>query len=164
MSNNNKQLSDDVFFEKYTCVENPYTEGGSFNNCMFETYGEEYQLVVKQVGLYPASVWTIIDNNDGWYGIVAGYHWINRQGYLITEQEWENEYEEYTIYDNTELRKQWDSLPKEAIMDICGIEYIGDTPEELELYKDENFYEWEEMSEEMREDILKEYKKQNNEL
>lgn len=152
-----EQLSDDVFFEKYTCVENPYTEGGSFNNCMFETYGEEYQLVVKQVGLYPASVWTVIDC-DGWYGIVAGYHWINRQGYLITEQEWENEYEEYTIYDNTELRKQWDSLPKEAIMDICGIEYIGDTPEELELYKDENFYEWEEMSEEMREDILKEYK------
>lgn len=153
-----EQLSDDVFFEKYTCVENPYTEGGSFNNCMFETYGEEYQLVVKQVGLYPASVWTIIDNNDGWYGIVAGYHWINQQGFLITEQEWENEYEEYTIYDNTKLREQWDSLPKEAIMDICGIEYIGDTPEELELYKDENFYEWEEMSEEMREDILKEYK------
>jgi hypothetical protein len=153
-----EQLSDDVFFEKYTCVENPFTEGGSFNNCMFETYGEEYQLVVKQVGLYPASVWTIIDNNDGWYGIVAGYHWVNRQGYLITEQEWKNEYEEYTIYDTTELREQWDSLPKEAIMDICGIEFIGDDPDELELYKDENFYEWEEMSEEMREDILKEYK------
>ena len=158
MSNNNKQLSDDVFFEKYTCVENPFTEGGSFNNCMFETYGEEYQLVVKQVGLYPASVWTIIDNNDGWYGIVAGYHWVNRQGYLITEQEWKNEYEEYTIYDTTELREQWDSLPKEAIMDICGIEFIGDDPDELELYKDENFYEWEEMSEEQRDAILKEYK------
>ena len=43
-------------------------------------------------------------------------------------------------------------------MDICGIEYIGDTAEELELYKEENFYEWEEMSEEQRENILKEYK------
>jgi hypothetical protein len=151
-------MSDDVFFEKYTCVQNPYTTNGSFDNCMFETYGKEYQHLVIILEKTPKKIWTIIDDNSGWYGIIAGYRWVNRQGYLITEQEWDSEYEQYTISDTTELREQWDSLPKEAIMDICGIEYIGDTAEELELYKEENFYEWEEMSEEQREDILKEYK------
>ncbi len=154
-----KQMSDDVFFEKYTCVQNLYTSGGSFDNCFFETYGKEYhQQLVSILEKTPKRIWTIIDDNNGWYGIIAGYRWVNRQGYLITEQEWDSEYEQYTISDTTELREQWDSLPKEAIMDICGIEYIGDTAEELELYKKENFYEWEEMSEEQREDILKEYK------
>jgi hypothetical protein len=152
-----ENMSDDVFFEKYTCVQNPYTTNGSFDNCMFETYGDEYETVKTIHIVNPRTVWTLIDC-DGWYGIVAGYHWINRIGYLITEQEWQDENEQYTIFDTTELREQWDSLPKEAIMVICGIEYIGDTAEELELYKEENFYEWEEMSEEQREDIIKQYK------
>jgi hypothetical protein len=152
-----KQLSDDVFFEKYTCVQNPYTTNGSFDNCLLETYGKEWHVVLDKTKETPKKVWTLIDC-DGWYGIVAGYHYVNRIGYLITEQEWDSEYEQYTISDTTELREQWDSLPKEAIMDICGIEYIGDTAEELQLYKEENFYEWEEMSEEQRDAILKEYK------
>ena len=152
-----QEMSDDVFFEKYTRIENPFTAVGSFDNCMFETYGVEYHMILDKTKESPKKVWTLIDC-DGWYGIVAGWHYVNRVGYLITEQEWESEEEQYVISDTTELREQWDSLPKEAIMDICGIEYIGDDPDELELYKDENFYEWEQMSEEQREDILKQYK------
>lgn len=170
----NKKLTDDDFYNKYTCLYNQIKQAelnkdddngqltiadmAPYDGCMYETYGSELDYVRGVVYKNPKTVWTIIDNNDGWYGIVAGYHWVNRQGYLITEQEWENEYEEYTIYDSTELREQWDSLPKEAIMIICDIEYIGDTPEELQWYKDENFYKWEEISEEIREEIMNKFK------
>lgn len=92
-----QEMSDDVFFEKYTCVENPFTKGGSFDNCLFETYGEDHQFILLEARINPASVWTVIDNNEGWYGIIAGYHFVNRLGYLITEQGWDNEEESYCI-------------------------------------------------------------------
>lgn len=47
MSNNNKQLSDDVFFEKYTCVENPYTEGGSRIDILNDYELVEVEVIVK---------------------------------------------------------------------------------------------------------------------
>jgi hypothetical protein len=92
-----EKQSDDVFFEKYTCEDNPNTEEGSFGNCFFDTYGPDIVYVVNTAITSPKRIWTIIDDNDGWYGIVAGYRYINRQGYLITEQEWKDEYEQYTI-------------------------------------------------------------------
>lgn len=86
------------FFDKYTCVKNHRTKNGPFNNCMFETYGEQYEHVADIKNNHnPKTIWTIVDGNDGWYGIVAGYHYINRIGYLITEQEWITGNEQYRI-------------------------------------------------------------------
>jgi len=146
-----EQLSDEIFHSKYTLVPNHIRPN---DNQEWETYGEELDYVRA---CNPDTIWTIIDNNDGWYGIVAGYHYVNRMSYLVTVEPWTDENEEYTIYDTTELREQWDKLPKEAIMEVCGIEYIGDDPDELELYKDDNFYEWEEMSEQDRDNTLAKY-------
>lgn len=88
-------MTTDKFYEKYTVVKNPLLKDAPWDGGMLETFGEEYELVKKQMDKNPKTVWTVIDTNDGWYGIVAGWHWVNRIGYLVTEQEWENEFEEY---------------------------------------------------------------------
>lgn len=61
----------------------------SYNGCMYETYGEEEQYVRKmaQDKKTEKRVWTIMDC-DGENVIGAGFHFVNRMGYIITEKEW----------------------------------------------------------------------------
>lgn len=154
-------ITEDEFVTKYTPIKNHLDNSASHDGCMFETYGEELEYINSIRNTEPKRVFTIIDNNDGWTGICAGYHWVNRVGYLITEEEWRDENEEYTIYDNTLLREEWESLPVEAIEEIVGIEMTGSMSDEEEI-RDENFYLWEEMSKEERNIILNKYKTEDN--
>lgn len=93
-------LTDDSFVEKYNCINNTFDYNASFNynkyndyGCMFETYGDELEFVMKQ---HPNNIWTIIEGDDDLY-IVTGYHIVNRLGYLITEEPFLDENEEYKI-------------------------------------------------------------------
>ena len=56
---------------------------------MFETYGEELDFVCTQDNKY---VWTWIQGDMSDL-IVAGYHYVNRLGYYITEVPWDDEYD-----------------------------------------------------------------------
>ena len=94
MTTDNKKMTIDDFEKKYTLVKNHLDEHASFDGCMFETHGEELEYVLEQVK--GNKVWTVIDCS-GWYGITAGYHWVNRLGYLITEESWMDDSEEYVI-------------------------------------------------------------------
>jgi hypothetical protein len=38
-----------------------------------------------------------VDNEDGELIIIAGFHFVNRLGYLITDEAWEDEYEQYLV-------------------------------------------------------------------
>ena len=100
MKNKNIIQTDDHFCEKYNCINNTINYNAGFNynklndyGCMFETYGEELEFVMKQ---NPNNIWTIIDGDDDLY-IVTGYHIVNRLGYLITEEPFISEDEEYKI-------------------------------------------------------------------
>jgi hypothetical protein len=54
---------------------------------MFETYGDELEFVRN----YDAKhIWTNIQGDESDL-IVAGYHYVNRLGYYITEVPWEDE-------------------------------------------------------------------------
>lgn len=66
----------------------------SFGGCMYETYGEEFQYVMDQPS---KRTWTIVDTDGNNLLIIAGFHIVNRLGYLITDEEWEDEYEEFLI-------------------------------------------------------------------
>jgi hypothetical protein len=59
----------------------------------FETYGEEYDAVLKANEINPKIVWTEVDGDEGSY-IVAGWHYVNRIHYYITENPWEDEWTE----------------------------------------------------------------------
>ena len=61
-----------------------------YDSITFETYGEEVEFVQKADNKY---IWTEVDGDSGTY-IVAGYHWVNRIHYYITEKPWEDEYTE----------------------------------------------------------------------
>ena len=66
----------------------------SFGGCMYETFGEELEYVKKQ---NPKRIWTIVDGDGDDLIIIAGFHFVNRIGYLITNEEWEDEYETYLV-------------------------------------------------------------------
>ena len=62
-----------------------YREEGSM---AFETYGEDLAFVGTQENRH---VWTLVDDDNGIPTIVAGYHFVNRIGYIITIKKWEDE-------------------------------------------------------------------------
>jgi surface polysaccharide O-acyltransferase-like enzyme len=61
----------------------------SFGGTMYETYGleEEYIRQMAQDEKTKKRVWTVLDC-DGELIIAAGFHFVNRMGYIITEKEW----------------------------------------------------------------------------
>ena len=81
----------------YTVVEGLSEHG---EDSMLETFGKDLELVLKQVKNNSKKVWTIlsygkeIDGFEHLY-VVAGYHLCDRLNYVITEEEWKNENEEY---------------------------------------------------------------------
>jgi len=81
------QLTEAEFDEQYRAIPNhlnphaPWDQGDA-QGCLFETYGEEYEFVRS---FDRNRVWTIVDNNDGTMNILSGLRWINRLGYLITQ-------------------------------------------------------------------------------
>ncbi len=54
---------------------------------MYETYGEEYEYVKS---IHPNFVWTYVDGDMSSI-IVAGMAYVNRLGYYITENPWQDD-------------------------------------------------------------------------
>lgn len=88
-----RQKTDDDFYEKFNPIKNHINDNASFDGCMFETYGEELEFVQKTAKETPKKVWTILDCEGKLY-LGAGYHYVNRFGYLITEEDWTDEEQE----------------------------------------------------------------------
>lgn len=78
----------------------------------FETYGEEFDFVKEQD---PNHIWTEVDGEGGTY-IMAGYHFVNRIHYYITENPWDDEYTEVPswVYRDCDCRTEetdWEADP-----------------------------------------------------
>jgi hypothetical protein len=71
--------------DKYKPKHNHFTKDE--NALMFETYGEEVEYVKT---IHPNFVWTYVDGEMSSL-IVAGYHYVNRIGYYITENPWSDD-------------------------------------------------------------------------
>ena len=87
-----KSLTENQFDEQFTLVENHLDNNASWNGAMFETYGEELDYVLMKAKK-SNNVWTIIEGDNDTMFIVSGVHLVNRIGYLITNEEWEEETE-----------------------------------------------------------------------
>jgi hypothetical protein len=73
-----------------------------------ETYGEEFEFVKSFAKEAPDNIkyiWTVLDI-DGKLVIAAGLHYVNRFNYIITIEEWENEFEEYPWCDFLEMAEE----------------------------------------------------------
>lgn len=79
-------ISYDKWEAKYKPVKNHLDPNASHDGRMFETYGPEYQHITDTP---EKKVWTIVTGDNGEMIITAGYHYVNRLGYLVTEKPWE---------------------------------------------------------------------------
>jgi hypothetical protein len=106
----------------------------------FETYGDEVEFVQKADNKY---IWTEVDGDEGTY-IVAGYHFVNRVHYYITENPWDDEYTEvptwlYRLCDCAEESEDGDYNPECSECDEGMIDIDCDTVVALKnIYGEDN--------------------------
>ena len=73
----------DEWEDTYRPVENEIQGGGT---TMFETFGAELDFVKSE----PIEcVWTVLEVEDKQI-VAAGFHLVNRIGYMVTEKPWAN--------------------------------------------------------------------------
>jgi hypothetical protein len=77
-------LGYDAWAEKYKPVKNHFRNHDEYS---FETYGEEVEYIKS---MHPNFIWTWVDG-DMCSLIVAGYAYVNRLSYYITENPWQDE-------------------------------------------------------------------------
>ena len=80
-----QEITEDEFYSKYKPIKNPLVDDAPYGGEMFETYGAEYEHVMKAHEADPLTVWTISDC-DGELIICSGWSFVNRFGYLITQE------------------------------------------------------------------------------
>ena len=98
----NTYMTEDDFDARYTTVDNHIT-----GKWFFETYGEELDYIKSLDERY---VWTYQDDDQGFPCYTAGYHFVNRIGYIVTKQPWRNPNEFVAIFSESEKvakRKEW---------------------------------------------------------
>lgn len=80
--NSKAQDAFDAFMEQFKPIKNDINPSGSFDDCVFETYGAE----LEKVDAAPVeNVWTLMDYGTVQF-IVSGKWLVNRIGYFITEK------------------------------------------------------------------------------
>ena len=152
-----------MFYERYELVKNPIDTNASFDGCGIETYGGELEYIKELIGKEQGNcIWTVIDDNAGWYGVVAGVHLVNRQLYLVTTEPWQDINEEYTISDESEVNEWFglagfDILENEFGVKLWGLDEDA-TQEALDKVSDM----WHDKSIDEREDIMNKHKHLGN--
>ena len=76
------EIDFDEWFDTYKPILNHIDNNASFDGTMFETYGDEVEFVKSQS---PANIWMYGDGDDGGSFIWAGWGYVNRIGYFVTE-------------------------------------------------------------------------------
>ena len=127
-------MTEDEFFNEFNCVKNHLDDNASFDGKMFETYGAELQHIQElcKNDLMKRTVWTIIEV-EGKMFYVSGFHYVNRFGYLVTEEPVKEGFE-ITI----ELDNELDELPKAKLVKEITVVDPDTTGEvKLTVYKSE---------------------------
>lgn len=100
----------DTWVNKYRPVKNHLNPGAPFDGTMFETYERELAHVERQDQHH---VWTYVTGDENQDIITAGFHFVNRQGYFITEVPWTDETESFEFGEGdpeTPLQMAWDTI------------------------------------------------------
>jgi len=143
-------MEEEIFYAIAQPINNPFKKGADtdLERMKFDLSPEELEFV-KQYG--DRFIYTLIDNNEGWFGVSTGYHYVNRVGYFIASVPW-TEFGEYTFYDEAGVN-EWFYL-------------IGRTERALlldtDLSDDATTYdEWYDFSLEEKEELQQKWKTEN---
>ncbi len=96
-------LTEDDFDKKYTLDENIMcTSGMTDDYGKLDNAGEDMEMVREILKTRPNNVWTVVtgENEEGqetWW-LVAGFRVVNREGFWITNEEWESKEEEFYLF------------------------------------------------------------------
>lgn len=78
-----EKLTDDEFDARFDPIDNHIDDSRGWGGCMFETYDEELEYVLKIHAKSPGRVFTILEGDNDTWVIVNGFRVVNRIGYLI---------------------------------------------------------------------------------
>jgi hypothetical protein len=78
------EITIEQFYKEYLPQTNQFNDNASWDGCMFETYGDDYEYVKTVYELAPDRVWTIVEDDDGYPVLTNGWHYVNRIGYVVT--------------------------------------------------------------------------------
>ena len=78
------QLTIGEFYAAYLPQKNDFDDNASWNGCMLETFGEDYEYVKTINALAPDRVSTNVEDDEGEPIMVNGFHYVNRIGYVVT--------------------------------------------------------------------------------
>jgi len=84
---------------------------GDCENVVFHYDGAEFEQVRKSDAMY---VWTLL-SVDGVEIIVPGFHRVNREGYIITTEPWDNRIWDVEIY----LWESEDDPSSESVQEVA---------------------------------------------
>lgn len=78
-----KRISLDEFVKRFKPVKNPFDADANFDGCAFSIGGPEYAYVMEVQAKDPDRVWTLVDcDTTTW--LTSGWHYVNREFYVIT--------------------------------------------------------------------------------
>jgi hypothetical protein len=87
-----KPMNYEQWESQYKPIKNTIAQDAPYGGAMFETSGLEAEAIKLQHALEPRKVWTVHHAESGNDAIIApGLHLVNRLGYLITENLWDDE-------------------------------------------------------------------------
>jgi hypothetical protein len=109
--------------EKYKPVKNHFRKHDEYS---FETYGEEVEYVKS---MHPNFIWTWVDG-EMCSLIVAGYSYVNRLSYYITENPWQDENDSVLL----SVEKECECYDEEAMDNGDRQEYGDPNCEKCEGY------------------------------
>jgi hypothetical protein len=138
-----KFMTYDKWEETYQPINNTISKYPDDTLITFETYGEEYEAVQKAHEANPNTIWTEVDGDSGTY-IVAGWHFVNRIHYYITENPWEDEWTEVPTwcYRECDCVEQSDDGEYDENCEECdegSVNIACDTVEDLKaIYGEDN--------------------------
>jgi len=90
------EITEDNFYEVFKPQQNHLDDNASFDGCMYETFGEEVDYVFN-LAKTTKRVWTIIEGDDDTIFYCAGFHYVNRIGFLVCEVEYEDGQEDIEL-------------------------------------------------------------------
>lgn len=124
-------MTEDEFYNEFNPIKNHIDDNASFDGCMFETYGKELDFV-KASG--DQHIWTIVEA-DGKMFITSGYHFVDRIGYLITEEEFK-EGLDITVAIDTETNENLNTAKLVEEIRVVDPDSKGEV--DLAIYKHQN--------------------------
>ena len=133
------QIDEDTWYEKYKPIPNHLNPNASWGDgvgtgIMFETYGEEEEFIRQYDERH---IWTYMDTGDGGTCIGAGWSFVNRIGYFITENPWTDEdFSNFCLIIIEPKCGECEGDPKECACNECG-ECMITNPHQCEITEGE---------------------------